>query len=217
MSRRGVVCPRCGTSTRAYCRKCNEPLTPAARKEVERAMKDPVYLKAAELAVRMAELQQQIDDTPEGGLIDLGGDETAKPKPRGLPGAPSRHTQAQGDAGRRNQEAPHTADDACGSPPDSRPHRNGPGRSGSRRPNSGGIRKDEGRAELHARAHGASRRLHAPGAAQLLPARKIAVIQKVRSNNPVAWVCNYCGCWHNQPSECCEPWGEEHGYMKNRQ
>ena len=49
MSRGGVKCPRCGArNVRAYCRKCNEPLTPAARKEVERAMKDPVFLKAAE-------------------------------------------------------------------------------------------------------------------------------------------------------------------------
>ena len=26
--------------------------------------------------------------------------------------------------------------------------------------------------------------------------------EKVRTG----WVCNYCGCFHNQPSECCEPW-----------
>ena len=37
-------------------------------------------------------------------------------------------------------------------------------------------------------------------------ARKISILQKVKSTNPIAWVCNYCGCWHNKPSECCEPW-----------
>lgn len=84
MSRGGVKCPRCGArNVRAYCRKCNEPLTPAARKEVERAMKDPVFLKAAELAVKLAELEQQIQecDRPE----DAAGKDTPAAPAKELP------------------------------------------------------------------------------------------------------------------------------------
>lgn len=39
-------------------------------------------------------------------------------------------------------------------------------------------------------------------------ARKIAVesVRKVQITRKTGWVCNYCGCFHNKPSECCEPW-----------
>ena len=68
MSRGGIVCPKCGTrNAGGFCRKCNEPLTLAAKKELERALKDPQFVKAAELAVQAAELLARIEmeDTPE--------------------------------------------------------------------------------------------------------------------------------------------------------
>ena len=62
MSRSGIVCPKCGTrNAGGFCRKCNEPLTLAAKKELERAQKDPQFLKAAELAVQAAELRARIE------------------------------------------------------------------------------------------------------------------------------------------------------------
>ena len=62
MSRSGIVCPKCGTrNAGGFCRKCNEPLTLAAKKELERAQKDPQFLKAAELAVQAAELLARIE------------------------------------------------------------------------------------------------------------------------------------------------------------
>lgn len=62
MSRSGVVCPKCGTrNAGGFCRKCNEPLTLAAKKEQERALKDPQFVKAAELAVQAAELLARIE------------------------------------------------------------------------------------------------------------------------------------------------------------
>lgn len=39
-------------------------------------------------------------------------------------------------------------------------------------------------------------------------ARKVAFesVRKVQIVNRTGWVCNYCGCFHHKPSECCEPW-----------
>ena len=39
-------------------------------------------------------------------------------------------------------------------------------------------------------------------------ARKVAVesVHHVEENIKTGWVCNYCGCFHHKPSECCEPW-----------
>ena len=36
-------------------------------------------------------------------------------------------------------------------------------------------------------------------------ARKLPVLRKSVSKAPVCWVCNLCGCQHNQPSECAQP------------
>lgn len=202
MSRGGVVCPRCGTiNARAYCRNCNEPLTPAARKEVERAMKDPVYLKAAELAVRMAELRQLMDAVPESGLIDLGGgnDESAEPA-RELPPDILRLKEmlasVQSGASAPAQPSPAPKRTAAPAKP-----------------------KRKSKAELQAEYEKMKAELNSTLERMVPPAgstpqeqrnyysaRRISVMQKVRSSNPVAWVCNYCGCWHNKPSECCEPW-----------
>lgn len=37
-------------------------------------------------------------------------------------------------------------------------------------------------------------------------ARKLPVEKIIHTKVRNAWVCNFCGCWHNRPSECCEPW-----------
>ena len=37
-------------------------------------------------------------------------------------------------------------------------------------------------------------------------ARKIAVVTKTTRRVCVGWVCNYCGCTHDQPSECSKPY-----------
>ena len=34
-------------------------------------------------------------------------------------------------------------------------------------------------------------------------ARNIPVLKKIRVK--VAWICNFCGCWHNDPDECVRP------------
>lgn len=39
-------------------------------------------------------------------------------------------------------------------------------------------------------------------------ARKVAIetTQTIKRDIKTGWVCNYCGCYHSQPSECAEPW-----------
>ena len=39
-------------------------------------------------------------------------------------------------------------------------------------------------------------------------ARKVAIqtIQTIKREIKTGWVCNYCGCYHSQPSDCVEPW-----------
>lgn len=201
MSRKGTECPRCGTlNSRSFCRKCNEPLTPAARRELERAKKDPLFLRAAELAVKLAELFPEGDndtDTPDG--------ERRKAE---LPAdilrlkellAAVKLSSATGGTESSAVSTGNSSSDSKSSSPGA----------------DTGIDRDKMRAEyekMKAELNSILESMVPPAGStpqeqrNYYSARKIPVLKKVRSRNPVAWVCNFCGCWHNKPSECCEPW-----------
>ena len=65
----GIRCSKCGTvSFRAFCSHCNEPLTKVALKAVEKAQKDPLFIKAQELYDRIEALsanKENDEDSPE--------------------------------------------------------------------------------------------------------------------------------------------------------
>lgn len=196
MSRHGVVCPRCGTlNARSYCRKCNEPLTPAAKKEFERAKKDPVYLKAAELAVRLAELQQTIEHAPE----------QASAPAKELPPDILRLKEMLAAVKSAGNTPAGTASIAPATTAAPVKAKTTPGQKSMKELQAEYARM---KAELNATLE----QMVPPAGStpqeqrNYYSARMISVIQKVKSSNPVAWICNYCGCRHNKPSECCEPW-----------
>ena len=197
MSRSGIVCPKCGTrNAGGFCRKCNEPLTLAAKKELERAQKDPQFLKAAELAVpedvlrrkellgkttlrRFDKLCDRSDQKRETGSV---ADPVEAPALR----------QAQGPDGKQTQ------------PLDGKQQQ-------AQRPKS--------KAELRAEYSKIQEELNKALEGMLPPvgstpqeqrnyfsARKLPVEKVILTKGREAWVCNFCGCWHNCPSECCEPW-----------
>ena len=37
-------------------------------------------------------------------------------------------------------------------------------------------------------------------------ARKVAVTELVEVTGLVGWVCNWCHCFHDNPSQCYRPW-----------
>ena len=186
MSRSGIVCPKCGTrNAGGFCRKCNEPLTLAAKKELERAQKDPRFLKAADLVVKAAELQAMIEaenqEVPE-----------TESKEIELPEDVLRLKELLGKTMLRQQEKSD-------------------GKQQAQRPKS--------KAELRAEYSKIQEELNKALGEMLPPvgstpqeqrnyfsARKLPVDKIIRTKIRSAWVCNFCGCWHNCPSECCEPW-----------
>ena len=57
----GITCPDCGAlNFRSFCRKCNRPLSRAARKAVEKAKTDPKVQEAVSILVKMAELEAEM-------------------------------------------------------------------------------------------------------------------------------------------------------------
>lgn len=195
MSRSGVVCPKCGTrNAGGFCRKCNEPLTLAAKKELERAQKDPQFLKAAELAVQAAELLARIEaeeqEVPESEIKEIELPEDVL-RLKELLGKTTLR-QAQGPDGKQTQ------------PLDGKQQQ-------AQRPKS----KAELRAEyskIKAELDKALNEMLPPVGStpqeqrNYFSARKLPVEKVILTKGREAWVCNFCGCWHNCPSECCEPW-----------
>ena len=66
MPSEGITCPDCGTlNFRSFCRKCNRPLSRAARKAVEKAKADPKVQEAVSILVKMAELEAEMQNAIE--------------------------------------------------------------------------------------------------------------------------------------------------------
>ncbi|MDO4843659.1 MAG: zinc ribbon domain-containing protein [Bacteroidales bacterium] len=196
MSRSGIVCPKCGTrNASGFCRKCNEPLTLAAKKEQERALKDPQFVKAAELAVQAAELLARIEaeeqEVPESEIKEIE-----------LPEDVLRLKELLGKTTLRQAQGLRTS--TTGEPC---------------RTTCSAANKMKSKAELRAEYSKIQEELNKALEGMLPPvgstpqeqrnyfsARKLPVEKVILTKGREAWVCNFCGCWHNCPSECCEPW-----------
>lgn len=184
MSREGIVCPKCGTrNAGGFCRKCNEPLTLAAKKEQERALKDPQFVKAAELAVQAAELLARIkmEDAPEEEVR----------KEVELPEDILRLKELLGKTTLRRFGASEGK------------QQQGPKSKAELRAEYSKIKAELDKAlnEMLPPAGSTPQEQRNYFSARKLPVEKI-----IRTKTREAWVCNFCGCWHNCPSECCEPW-----------
>ncbi len=222
MSRSGIVCPKCGTrNAGGFCRKCNEPLTLAAKKELERAQKDPRFLKAADLVVKAAELQamveaedQEVPET-ESKEIELPEDVLMLKELLGKTMLRQQERPIAAVAGVAGVAEPVEAAEAVEAP--ALRQAQGP----ATRQAQGLVVKQQpkSKAELRAEYSKIQEELNKALGEMLPPvgstpqeqrnyfsARKLPVDKIIRTKIRSAWVCNFCGCWHNCPSECCEPW-----------
>lgn len=224
MSRSGIVCPKCGTrNAGGFCRKCNEPLTLAAKKELERAQKDPQFLKAAELAVQAAELLARIEaeeqEVPESEIKEIELPEDVLRLKELLGKTTLRRFDKLSDRSDQKRETGSVAD-----PVEAPALRQAQGLRTSTtgepcRTTCSAANKMKSKAELRAEYSKIQEELNKALEEMLPPvgstpqeqrnyfsARKLPVEKVILTKGREAWVCNFCGCWHNCPSECCEPW-----------
>ena len=224
MSRSGIVCPKCGTrNAGGFCRKGNEPLTLAAKKELERAQKDPQFLKAAELAVQAAELRARIEaeeqEVPESEIKEIELPEDVLRLKELLGKTTLRRFDKLSDRSDQKRETGSVAD-----PVEAPALRQAQGLRASTtgepcRTTCSAANKMKSKAELRAEYSKIQEELNKALEGMLPPvgstpqeqrnyfsARKLPVEKVILTKGREAWVCNFCGCWHNCPSECCEPW-----------
>jgi len=204
--RTGIICPDCNTlNFRSFCRKCNRPLNEMAMQEMQKAKHDPVFQEMLALAQELADLEKRILDTPSGEISE----EDSEPPQLELSEADKKLIQQYKDlfAGSGSLEEI--------SIPKPKPLKETPVQA---RPkiqlNVKRVDLDEAKQSYKEKLEemrGLMEKLRPEG--DMTPqmqrnyysARKLPVLRKSVSKAPVCWVCNLCGCQHNQPSECAQP------------
>ena len=211
--RGGIKCPVCGEMNQgSFCSKCNTPLDDLAREAVRQAKADPHFQKAEKLAEKLFELDELIarlsgeEVAGEGGVTAEGQTlDTSAKITEADRAAINRYASLFGDVANVKPIVSPTQD--------SKPkqvHKK-ESRNNTFSVNSTSL------ADAVAQYKAVAKQLEAELAAMLpeptatpqeqrnfFSARKITVTRWTKV--PQYWICNYCGCKHNAPSECYKPW-----------
>lgn len=190
----GIRCPKCGTmSNRSFCSHCNTPLNEMAHEALRLAKADPLFQKAERLAADLAELEKQIRNLTEPQTqpprsLDTSVSQEARK-------AASAYASLFGDV-----SALKVPDEpkVVAKPKDS--------------PVLTGDLLAKARAAYLQKAQELQQTLDSmtpPASATPEEQRNFFCARKIMTYELESvlqeWVCNYCGCHHNQPSECAEP------------
>lgn len=189
----GIECPQCKTlNFRSFCRVCNTPLNEMAHQAVEEAKNDPRMQKVWQLAQELVDMQDSILSVPETTeadevSVDVLSDEDKQllNKYRNLFSHLEKAPISDDDKSiHRESKSPNVKKET------SKQHKSVPSLADLQK-------KIE---EMKAAMASIFPDPNATPEVQrnFICARKIQISEKVKS----CWICNYCGCRHNQPSEC---------------
>ena len=181
----GVKCPRCGAlNVRSFCRHCNMPLTKAAERAIEKAKRDPKVQKAAALMDKAAELEEKME--------------------RLKAGQPSQATREVTEAELALMQLFEMKNEAA----TLQTNESSESLEAVQQEYQQVVKDINAVLEEMAPPNGSTPQEQFA----YYSAQKVAVeatrkvVRKSTKRVRSGWVCNYCGCHHNQPSECVEPW-----------
>jgi len=209
--RQGITCPKCGTlNFRSFCRKCNAPLDELAAEEMNRAQKDPVFIRMVQLAQQMAKLEERIiqaaksegQSQREEPVADFSQAAELTEEEKKLM---AQYKQMMEQLGIPPVETPVAKPAEQAATPRTRQKLE----VGGSQEELEALRAEYSR-NLQEMNELMSQLIPDPGCAPQIQrnyysARKLPVITTVVHRERVAWVCNLCGCHHSQPSECADP------------
>lgn len=230
-ARCGITCPDCGTlNFRSFCRKCNRPLNPMALLAVEEARRDPRFIKAQEIAQELQQMEEEMAQlealiarekarpaAPERTLkIDDSVSEATRrlmeefEKLSSTPSAPKVDKPRPQKVESKPEAAPLTlSSDDSGPGGSDIPAGGGGGNWGAAAARLEQLRRQykAKTAELQAQLDAMVPDPAAPpevkrnfACARMITTRSTTTTKELAR---VAWVCNRCHVWHNNPSECC--------------
>ena len=183
-ARDGIVCPECGTlNFRSFCRKCNHPLDHMAQAAVAQAQADPKFQRMCEIQKRMVELERQI---LEGADKALSADDAKLKEEYDALLAISDDGVNELKNERINELTSEELKEIAKEYRESVQEMN---------QIMADMMPDAGMTPQEQRNYFCARKLPV-----ITVTKRKEVIQQ-----PVEWICNYCGCRHSQPSECVEP------------
>lgn len=218
--RKGIICPQCGTlNFRCFCSRCNAPLDELALAEIEKAKHDPIFQKAQQLAVEMAELEEKIMEAYRmqngtggdvGGLDDDVDDDIEE--------ADFETVMDMSDEDKQLMERYHQV---LGSIPvapvekaEPKPVQKPTKLKIDKKARVGGVDLETMKAQYEQQLREMQELLNSMqpdynATPQMQRnyccAHKVVVTTQKIVKKPTTWVCNYCGFEHNQPSECARP------------
>ncbi len=211
--RDGLRCPRCGAhNQRSFCRVCSHPLNDMALKMLERVKDDPLVAEAHRLALELAELEATLADA---GLTDPGNDAG-----RSSTDYVSNVINLSEDEKRILADYESLMSMAAGIPVDSGAAKDAVDAGFAikeRRRFSVSetsvtdlisayrLKAQEMQAALDAIVPDEA--MNAEEQRNFFTACHIVVMKEVTTRSRVkdGWICNWCGCHHTTPTECCRP------------
>lgn len=219
--RNGITCPQCGTlNFRCFCSRCNAPLDELAMAEVEKAKNDPIFQRAQQLAEEMAELEEKImaayneqqdvgnaDDSDiedEGGIEDEADFETVMEMSEEDRQLMERYRQMLGaSAAPVLKSSPKPAQKPRTPKPkiDKKAKVAGVDIAAMRAQYEQQLKEMQGLLNAMQPDVNSTPQMQR----NFCCAHKVVVTKQHLVKKPTTWICNFCGCEHNQPSECSRP------------
>ncbi len=207
-AREGIICPECGTlNFRSFCRKCNTPLNEMAMNMLDEVRTDSRVVQSSKLAVELDELEQKIIgiiqqmesvDDVLGNTLDTSSNLTVEDQSIinsynelfGIITTSSNVVKFHDEVVSQHKVR--------------------------KKVNIDNDLLKSAIEEYHAKVSEMQSVLDTmlpdpndPPEIQrnFLCACKFATYSMVKSKKkePVGWICNLCGCYHSQPSECARP------------
>jgi len=206
--RGGITCPTCGKiNFRSFCSQCNTPLNGMAREAIEKARRHPAVIKARTLTHEMEQLEHQmeqmlaaIQETPaSGGAIDE---------------EPPTITEQDRQLLNRYSQLFQTANISPVSIPTSSNRPAEPPRGRKSLVDRDALKKaldayEAKAAELQAAFDAMIPDPSDPPEIQrnFMCACLVETFEErvTKETKCTGWVCNWCHCHHNNPSQCCRP------------
>ena len=205
--RKGIVCPACSTlNYRSFCRHCNTPLNELAEKAREKARNHPAVRRARQIAAEMEQIQKEMEQ-----LVA----QAEEPVEEVLP--PFDDAPEMTDAERAQLDRFYSILNA--KPVAPQPRRDKPATPPKAKERKPIIDKERVR-QLLAEYEAKAAEMRA-AVDDMLPDPadppeeqrnflcaclvETFTTTVTKQRQCVGWVCNFCGCHHFQPSECCRP------------
>ena len=205
--RHGIICPECGTKNyRSFCRKCNYPLNEMAQQSLVKAKNNPHVIKAKKLAIELEQRQQVIQElAAQMGLFD---DQGNGPQPD------SKLTEISEEdlliIRMYDELISPNAPSAIEHKPQSLPPNTKKPVEQIKTQLKQALQDYEAKVEEMKRAIDAM--IPDPSDPPEIQRNFLCACQvetysqtQTKRSECVGWICNWCGCRHHNPADCCRP------------